>query len=86
MNKLTLKWGTIKGWHVETKPARTALQKWADGGVSMSAIMQKDTPEQKQAILEVIDQMDEIYLDWEGKHVSRQEAKDYVLNYGKKKE
>jgi hypothetical protein len=49
----------------------------------MSAATQKDSPEQKQALLEAIDIMDEIWLDWEGKKVSRDEAKKYILNYGK---
>lgn len=83
MNSLTLKWGTVKGWKLETSEAKAALQKWADGGVSMSAMMQRDTPEQQQALLDAIDFMDEIYLDWEEKQVSREEAKEYVRNYGK---
>ena len=29
------------------------------------------------------DKMDEIWLDWEGKQVSREEAKEYVRNYGR---
>lgn len=84
MNSLTLKWGTVKGWKLETEAAKAALQKWADGGVSMSAMAQNDSPDQKQAILDAIDHMDEIYLDWEGKNVSREQAKSYILNYGKK--
>jgi hypothetical protein len=82
-NSLTLKWGTVKGWKLETLEAKAALQKWADGGVSISAMMQHDTPEQKQALIEAIDHMDEIWLDWEGKQVSRDEAKEYVRNYRK---
>lgn len=84
MNSLTLKWGTIKGWHVETDAALAAIQKWADGGRSMSVMAQNDSPDQKQAILDAIDHMDEIWLDWEGKKVSREEAKAYVRDYRKK--
>ena len=84
-NILTLKWGTVKGWDLETDEAKAALQKWIDLGVSPSAIMQNDTPEQKQALLDAIDLMDEIWLDWDGKIVSREEAKAYIVNYGKKK-
>lgn len=86
MNSLTLKWGTVKGWNLETEEATTALQKWADFGRALGgAIMQRDSPEQQKALLDAIDHMDEIWLDWEGKKVSREEAKDYVRNYGKKK-
>lgn len=84
-NVLTLKWGTVKGWELETDEAVAALQKWADHGISMSAACQHETPEQKQALIEAIDHMDSIWLDWEGKEVSRDEAKEYVRNYGKKK-
>lgn len=83
-NSLTLKWGTVKGWKLETPEAVAALQKWADGGVALGAMSQQDTPEQKQAIIEAIDHMDEIWLDWEDKQVSRDEAKEYVRNYGRK--
>ncbi len=83
-NYLTLKWGTVKGWHLKTDEAKSALQKYMDAGdFSMSSMMQRDTPEQKQALIKAIDFMDEILLDWENKVVSREEAKEYVRNYGK---
>lgn len=82
-NTITLKWGSVKGWHIETDEAKAALQRWADFGVSMSAITQRDTPEQKQALIDALDYFDEFWLDWEGKEVTRDEAKDYILNYGK---
>ena len=85
MNSLTLKWGSVKGWHVESAEARAALQKWADFGVSLSAMLQRDTPEQRDALLAAIDHMDEIWLDWEDKQVTREEAKAYILNYGKER-
>lgn len=81
MNSLTLKWGTVKDWDLQSDDAKAALQKWADFGVSMSAMAQRDTPEQQEALLAAIDHMDEIYLDWEDKIVSRDEAKEYVRNY-----
>ena len=81
-NSLVLKWGTVKGWQIETEEAKAALQKWVDFGVSMSAMSHEDSPEQKQALLDAIDFMDEIWLDWEGKKVSREEAKNYIRNYG----
>lgn len=82
MNSLTLKWGTVKAWNLETEDAQAALKKWHDLGVSASAMLQDDTPEQKRALLDAIDHMDEIWLDWEGKQVTREEAKEYVRNYG----
>jgi len=85
-NTLILKWGTVKGWNLGAEEAKAALQKWADYGVSMSVIAQHDTPEQKQALLDVIDLMDEIWLDWEDRQVTKEEAKEYILNYGIAKE
>jgi hypothetical protein len=82
-NTLLLKWGTVKGWELHTDEAIDALQKWADFGVCPSAMLQRDTPEQQQALLEAIDFMDEIVLDWTGEKVSREEAKKYVLEYRK---
>ena len=82
-NILTLKWGTVKGWDLDTDEAVAALQKWADGGVSMSAMAQKDTEAQKEALIAAIDHMDEIWLDWDDKQVSREEAKEYVRSYGR---
>ena len=84
INRLTLKWGSAKGWSLATDEAKAALQKWADFGVSMSAMAQRDTPEQREAVLAAIDFMDEIYLDWEDKRVSCEEAKEYVRSYGSK--
>ena len=80
-NSLTLKWGTVKGWDLHSEEAVAALQKWADFGVSASAMAHDDTPEQVEALLAAIDHMDEIYLDWDGKYVSREEAKEYVRSY-----
>lgn len=85
INHLTLKWGTVKAWKLNTPEARAAFQKWSYGGVSMSAMTQNDTPEQKQAICDLINLCDDIWLDWNGKQVSREEAKNYILNYGKQK-
>ena len=75
-NSLTLKWGTVKSWDVESDDAMEALQKWADHGHSMSAATHKDTPEQKQALIEAIDCMDEIWLYWEGKKVTKKRPRN----------
>jgi hypothetical protein len=85
---LTLKWGTLKGWSFqENSPAHQALIRWNEAGsVSMSAAMQKDNDAQKQAVIDIIDAVDtdKIYLDWDGKYVTKEEAKTYVLDYDKK--
>lgn len=81
---LTLKWGTLKGWDLKTEAAYVALRKYADAGeVSFSAMAQRDTPDQKQALCELIDAIDgTIVNDWSGKTMSKDEAKKYVMEYG----
>lgn len=85
---LTLKWGTLKSWNFSnSEPAQKLLKEYCEIGSSMSAMAQRDTPRQKEIICELIDLCDgkTIYLDWDGKNVSKKKAKEYVLNYGKDK-
>jgi len=82
---LTLKWGSLKHWDLsEDGPAFELLKKWHALGVSMSAMMHRDTPEQKQILCDLIDAADveNIYLDWDGEEVTKEDAKKYVMEYG----
>lgn len=83
MNTLALKWGTLKRWNFpKDKEALKLLKVYMRLGSSMSAILQKDTPEQKEILCKLIDKVDgDIYLDWDDKYVSKEEAKKYVINY-----
>lgn len=84
MQRLILKWGNVKGWDdfKEGTPARAALDRWADSGQGFSA-MQRQTPEQRELICDIIDAVDgEIWNDWDNKVMSKDEAKSYVRNYG----
>ena len=81
---LSLKWGTLKAWSLKTKASMAALRKYHEAGpVSMSAMAQHDNEAQKDALCELIDVIDceTIYLDWDNKDVSKEEAKEYVRNY-----
>jgi pentose-5-phosphate-3-epimerase len=82
---LTLKWGTLKAWTCETPKSIEALRKYRELGMSMSVALQRDTPEQKQLLCDLIDvmQIDSVCLDWTGKDVTKEEAKQYVMDYGK---
>jgi len=85
-NYLTLKWGTLKSWDfTNSKKGKKLLKEYHKIGASFSAMTQHDTIRQKEIICELIDlcDSDTIYLQWDGKDVSKQEAKDYVMNYGK---
>lgn len=88
MNKIedyiTLKYGTLKSWKLTSEKGEELLKKYNELGTSFSAMAQRDTPEQKKLICEMIDTIPgEICLDWDGKDVSKEEAKKYVMEYGK---
>jgi hypothetical protein len=79
---LTLKWGTLKSWDIHSEAGRALLKRYHALGASMSAMAQKDTPEQKEIICQLIDGCEgEIYLDWDGEYVSKEKAKEYVRGY-----
>ena len=83
---LTLKWGTLKAWDLTTDASKAAAQRYFDAGsVLMSAAMQRDNADQKQALCDLIDVLDAetVYLDWDGKDVSKDEAKKYVREYSR---
>ena len=86
-NHLSLKWGTLKGWNIAGNDEMIKLMKrYEEIGASYSAMTQRDTPEQKEIICNLIDLMPgEIYLWWDGIYVSKEAAKKYVLEYGKDK-
>jgi hypothetical protein len=87
MSELTLKWGTIKGYNfVGSEKAKQLLTEYNTLGESMSCMMQHDNQRQREIILELIDLCDDpegIYLDWDGKYVSKDDAKKYIIDYGK---
>jgi hypothetical protein len=79
---LLLKWGTLKGWDLESEKSLDIIRRYEDLGASMSAMAQRDTPEQKQLICDLIDAVDgEIMNDWSGEVMSKDEAKKYVMEY-----
>ena len=85
-NYLTLKWGTLKSWDFTgSEKGKKLLKEYNEIGSSFSAMAQKDTQRQKEIICELIDLCDgdTIYLDWDGEDVTKEKAKEYVLNYGK---
>ncbi len=81
---LSLKWGTVKEWKFHSEKCLSLWQKYLGLGSSHSAIYQKDTPEQKRLICQIIDacNAEKIWLDWDGVEVSKEDAKRYVMEYG----
>lgn len=86
---LTLKWGTLKAWNLTSEKGQDLLRRYHELGSSPGAMTQHDTPEQKELICQMIDECGDpegIFLDWDGKYVSKADAKKYVMEYGKAKE
>lgn len=81
---LTLKWGSLKSCNITSKIGKKLLGEYHKKGSCISAVMQHDTLEQKKIICRLIDLMPgKIYLEWDGKYVSKGKAKKYVLEYGR---
>jgi hypothetical protein len=79
---ITLKWGTLKSWNITSTEGKALLKRYIELCNSISAMLQHDTPEQKEIICKLIDLMPgKIYLDWDDKYVSKEVAKKYVLEY-----
>jgi hypothetical protein len=79
---LVLKWGALKGWRCCDPKAYAALIRYGDFGMSPGAMQQHHSPEQKQALCDLIDAIDgEITNDWSGELMTKDEAKKYVLEY-----
>lgn len=82
--ELILKWGTVKGWQGASGKSQEILRRYFAGGCSMSCMADRPDATRKQILCELIDQLDgKIYLDWDGKYVSKDEAKKYVMEYRK---
>jgi hypothetical protein len=84
---LTLKWGTLKAWQIESPAAKAALKEYLKSGKnSTSAIAQRDTLEQKAALCKLIDALDceTVRLEWTGENVTKGQAKFYVNGHSMK--
>ena len=82
---LLLKWGTIKGWDEFSERSQKILERYYEDGMLMSCAADKPDDKRKAILCELIDQLDgEIQNDWTGKMMTKDEAKKYVMDYGKK--
>lgn len=78
---ITLKWGTLQSWRITSEKGKELLRQYGELGTRLSVAFQRDTPEQKRLICELIDLVPgEICLDWDGKYVSKEDAKKYVMD------
>ena len=83
---LALKWGAIKGYNIKTPASKAALDNFKslnDGCIG--GMFNRQSSAQKEALCKLIDILDasEIYLSWDAEYVSKERAKEYIINYGK---
>jgi hypothetical protein len=81
---ITLKWGTLKAWRLTNPALDPLIEEYnKEGGSSLSAMSQRDTPRQKEIICEMIEIIGKpVFNDWSGEQMSIEEAKKYVMEYG----
>lgn len=84
---ISLKWGTLKGYYLKSKEENDLLTKYIKLGYSLSCAAQNDTNEQKEILCKLIDLCNNpkgIHLEWDNIFVSKEEAKKYIMEYGKR--
>jgi hypothetical protein len=76
-DSISLKWGILKSCKIESEEGKIALAalKTAEGN--------NPTVTPKKEICDLIDAVNckQIYLVWDGKYVSKDDAKKYVMEY-----
>jgi hypothetical protein len=81
--RLTLKWGTVKGWSSLSEKSVELMKRYFADGVSMSAMADHPNADRRAILCELIDQLDgEVWSDWTGEKMTKEEAKKYVMEYG----
>lgn len=79
---LWLKWGTLKSWKLTSARGKQLLEQYFALGSAPGAMQQHDTPEQKELICKMIDEVDgTLGSDWSGELFTKTQAKDYVRGY-----
>jgi hypothetical protein len=80
---VTLKWGTVKSCSIRNEQTWELMQAYLNQGSNVSAMLHEDTPEQKELLCRVLESIGEpVFLEWDGRYVSVEEAKNYILTYG----
>lgn len=84
-DSLTLKWGTLKAWTIVSDEARKVGEDIDKRGLEWSAgaMQQVMTDAHKKAVCDLIDAVncEEIWNDWTGEKMTKDEAKKYVMEY-----
>ncbi len=83
MSNLTLKWGTIKGWDGFDEVQMSILDRF--DCMSASCMLDRPDANRREILCELIDTINgEIWNDWDGRLMTKEDAKKYVREYGAK--
>lgn len=78
-----LKWGSIKGYRINDPETFKLLEEYYSDGQPLSAMTDRPDEYRKEILCKIIERIGKpVYLDWDGKYVSVEEAKKYVMEYG----
>jgi hypothetical protein len=84
--RLCLKFGALKSWNIDPEgDAAPIMSEYLDHFLDFRG--QVSSPEQREMLCKLIDAVstETIVGDWDGKLMSKDEAKEYVMNYSKEK-
>jgi hypothetical protein len=83
---ILLKWGTVKGWCFEkdcNQKAFSLLQEYMEE-MPLGCATHRPDDEKRKILCNVVDVFTgDIQNDWTGEIMSKEQAKEYIINYGK---
>jgi hypothetical protein len=81
---LLFKWGTLKGWNVPDGECLELLKKYFADGQPLGCAADRPGEDRKKILCDLIDKFDgTMSNDWDGNEYTKDEAKKYVMEYGK---
>ena len=85
---LILKWGRLKSCNLTSEKGRDLVNRYCAERAPLGALTGNDTPEMRDLICQMIDECNaatiHLALDPDGVNVTKDEAKRYVVEYGKR--
>ena len=76
---ILFKWGSLKGFSLNSDKGKSLSREYASLGRSVSAMCQKDTERQRELINLMIDECDgTLQSDWSGEYFTKKQAKEYI--------
>lgn len=87
VESLSFKWGTVNGWAHLSPATQDCLKRFWAEGIPASAMMDRPRGGRVDILCEAIDGLaddGELWNDWNGCAMSKDEAKEYVRGYNER--